>query len=110
MPPRKTVLVLESEKLLTDGVYSILSSHPEFVVACVPFTELGMLDAPEHIEPDVVIMDQELVANNISAVMHLIDRHPKVRLIVLGVNNNVLHIFDKYVVNVASVSQFIEQL
>lgn len=110
MPTGKRILVLEKEKLLSDAVFSLLSSRPEYHVAHVQFDELGALNSPDHAEPDVIIMDQGVVANNISAVMELVDRHPKVRLIIIGLSDNVLHVFDKSVVDVSDVSEFIAQL
>lgn len=110
MPTGKKILVLEREKLLSDAVFSLLASRPEYEVAIVPFNDLGLLDSPDHAEPDAIIMDQELVANNISAVMELVDRHPKVRLLVIGLRNNMVHVFDKSVIDLSDFSDFIAQL
>lgn len=106
----KTILVLESEKLLAAAVVSLLASRPEFAVTGATFSSLARLDQLNHTEPDVIIMDEDLVANNITAVMELVDRHPRLRLIVLGLSDNQLHVFDKHIVQVTEVNDFIAQL
>lgn len=110
MARRKQILVLESEKLLAASVLSLLASRPEFDVTSTTFSSLACLDQPNRPEPDVVILDEEHLAANISAVVKLVDRHPKLRLIVLGLSDNKLHVFDKHIVQAEQVSDLFELL
>ena len=110
MSQRRRVLVLESERLLPAAVISLLALHPEFEVASISVNGFAPLEQLDSSEPDVIIMDEELVASNITAVMELVDRHPQLRLIVLGLGDNKLHIFDKHIVHVKDVSDFIAQI
>lgn len=110
MSQRKRVLVLESEKLLPAAVLSLLAARSEFDVTSIGFNSFVSLKQVDHCEPDVIIMDEELVTNNITAVMRLVDRHPKVRLIVVGLEDNKLHVFDKHIVQIKNVSDFMAQI
>ena len=110
MAHRKQILVLESEKLLVASILSLLASRPEYDVTSTPFSALTCLDQPNGQELDVVILDEEQVAANISGLVALADRHPKLRLIVLGLDNNELRVFDKHIVHVSQVNDFFELL
>ena len=110
MAQRKQILVLESETLLAAAILSLLASRPEFDVTSTTFSSLASLDQPDSPEPDVIILDEELLAANISAVVQLVDRHPKLRLIVLGLEDNQLHVFDKHIVHVEQVNDLFELL
>jgi DNA-binding NarL/FixJ family response regulator len=107
---QKQILVLESEKLLVASILSLLASRPEYDVTSTTLNSLNCIDQPNGPEPDVVILDEELVAANISDLVALADRHPTLRLIVLGLNDNELHIFDKHIVHVSQVNDFFELL
>lgn len=110
MSQRRRVLVLESERLLPAAVYSLLAAQPDIDVTSAKFNGLAFLGQADHIELDVIVMDEELVATNIAAVMQIVDRHPKLRLIVVGLGDNKLHIFDKHIVQVKDVRDFYAQL
>ena len=110
MAHRKKILVLESEKLLATAIASLLASRPEYEVANTTVSSLAYLDQHDSPQPDVVILEEELLAANISAVIKLADRHPKLRLIVLGLNDTKVHVFDKQLVQVGQVSDFLELL
>jgi DNA-binding NarL/FixJ family response regulator len=107
---RKQILVLESEKLLADSILSLLASRSEFDVTNTTITSLAFLDKPDSPQPDVVILEEALLMANISAVVKLADRHPNLRLIVLGLSDNNLQVFDKQMVQVRQVSDFLELL
>jgi len=107
---QKTILVIESENLLTAAIISLLTSRPEFDVKEATFSSLALLDGANHTNPDVIIMDEELVASQITAVISLVNRYPKLRLLVLSLSDNRLHVFDKQIVYMSEVSDFIAQL
>ena len=106
----KQILVLESESLLSSSVLSLLASRTDFDVSSTTFKALESLDQLNGHEPEVIIMEETQLAHNFAAVMEQIDRHPKLRLIVLGLDDNQLHIIDKHVVQVSQFSDFLELL
>jgi hypothetical protein len=74
------------------------------------FKTLESLNQPNGHQPDVIILEVTQLAANIQAVMDLVDCHPKVRLIILRLDDNRLHIFDKQLVQVEQVSDFLATL
>ena len=73
-------------------------------------TSLACLEQPDSPQPDVVILEEELLATNISAVVDLVDRYPNLRLIVFGLSDTKVQVFDKQMVQVGQVSDFLELL
>lgn len=110
MTHRTQILVLESKKLLIASILSLLASRPEYDVTSTTFSALTCLDQANGRKPDVVILDEDLVTANISDLVALTDRHPKLRLIVLGLADNQLRVFDKHIVQVSQVNDFFELL
>lgn len=101
------ILVLESDKLLAASVTSLLASRPEFDVTHTTVSSLALFDQPQT-QPDIIIVEETQLAANIVAVVQLANRHPTVRLIVLGLRDNKLQIFDKHMVQVTQVSDLLE--
>lgn len=110
MTHRKQILVLESEKLLASAIISLLAADQEYDVTSTTFDSLAATDPFYEQEAAVVILSEELLAANISVLMELADRHPEIRLIVLGLNGNKLHVFDKFMVQVSEVDDFLALL
>lgn len=104
---KKKVLVLESEKLLAASIVSLLASRSELDVMNTTVATLESWDKSGSTRPDVVIVEEGLLAANISAIVKLADRHPKLRLIVLGLSNGTVQIFDKQMTQVRHVSDFL---
>lgn len=109
MAEPKKILVLESEKLLSAGILSILRSLSKFDVAHTTAVSLSSL-APCNIQPDIVILDEEILATNLLALVELTRCHPELRLIVLSLNGNEVDVFDKHTIQVHKVSDFVQLL
>jgi len=107
---RKKILVLESEKLLGASILSLLASREEFDVADLPVASLDRLNGSGDVMPDVIIMEEAQLMANISAVLQLTNSHPNLRLIVFGLSDSKLHVYDKQMVEVRQVSDFFELL
>lgn len=110
MADPKKILVLESEKLMSAGILSLLASWSEFDVAQTTAVSLGSREQSDFVQPDVVILDEELLAANLLALVQLTESHPKLRLIVLSLNGSNVNIFDKQTIQISSVSDFVELL
>jgi len=106
----KKILVLEGEKLAPTSLFSLLTARSGFDVIKMSISCLENLNQPANLQPDVVILEEELLAANMSAVVKLADRLPKIRLIAFNLNNNTLNIFDKHMVQVRQFSDFLELL
>jgi chemotaxis response regulator CheB len=104
------ILVLESEKLLATGILSMLAARPEFIVTKTPLSSLAYLELSGSLQPDVVILEEELMVANILAVISLTNRLRKLRLIVFRLSDTSVHIFDKQTVQVSCISDFTKLL
>lgn len=110
MADPKKILVLESEKLLAAGILSLLAMQTEFDVDQTTVSSLACLNRPSSQPPDVVILEEGQLVANMSAVVKLADRHPRLRLIVFSLSDNKVHIFDRQIMQVSQVSDFLELL
>ncbi|MBK8900107.1 MAG: hypothetical protein IPM53_02895 [Anaerolineaceae bacterium] len=110
MAEQKKILVLESEKLLAASIVNLLASRPEYDVLQTTVSSLLCLDQPGSPQPDIVILEKEVLAANISAVVKVTDRYPKLRLIVFSLSDPKVHIFDQQTVQVRNASDFLELL
>lgn len=106
MANHKRILVLESEKLMSAGIFSLLASQPELEVFKTTAVSLGASDYSESLDADVVILDEELLAENILAVTQMVNRHHNLRLIVFGLRDTNIQIFDKQLIRVESSRDF----
>jgi len=110
MAHRRRILILQSEKLLPASLLSLLAAQPELDVTNTTLGSIESLDQGDNLAPDVVILEEELLAANLSAVVKLADKHPKLRLIVPLLGENQLHVFDKQMVQVKQFEDFLELL
>lgn len=109
MVRQKQILVLASDKLLAASIVSLLASRPEFSVSNTTAGSLAFSDQSQA-QLDVVIVEEAQLAANILAIVQLTNRHPTLRLIVLGLKDNKLQVFDKHMVQVSQVSDLLELL
>jgi len=107
---RKKILVLENENLLTASIVSLLSSQSELDVVSTTNRTLAGWRNSNGARPDVVILEEGLLAANISDIVKLADRHPTLRLIVFRLCDGKIQIFDKQMVQVRHVSDFLRLL
>jgi len=94
--------------LLAASIVSLLASRSEFDVTNSTFASLAIMDEPNSPQPDIVILEKAHLMANMSAVVKLADRHPNLRLIIFGLSDNTLQVFDKQMVEVRQVSDFLE--
>ncbi len=106
----KQILVLEGKSLATASLLSLLLSRSGFDVINTPVHSLSSLDPHDQLHPDVIILEEELLAANMTAIVNLANHYPKVRLIIFNLSNNTLQIFDKQIIQVQQVNDFLELL
>jgi chemotaxis response regulator CheB len=107
---RKKILVLESEQLLATGIFSMLAARPEFLVTKTAVSSLASLDLSGSLQPDVVILEEGILAANILAVISLTNCLRNLRLIVFKLSDTTIHVFDKQTIQVRCISDFTELL
>jgi hypothetical protein len=101
------ILVIESNILLGESILSLLDGQPELEVTHTQLSSLASMVEMNGQQPGVVIIEEEHLLANMSAFIQYTDRHPNLRLIVLALNENKIHVFDKQMVEVRQVSDFL---
>ena len=107
---RKRVIVVESEKLLSAGVYSLLSVNGHLEVEGVILEEQNFLDAVKRFQPDVVIMDESILAQHIQGYMTFLKEFPRMRTIVLNLGTNSVQVCDQQLIHVEHFDDFLGQI
>ena len=95
-PENLCVLVMKTDVLLKRAVISLmdLEKDLEIVVSeAVDFPELAMDIA--KINPDVVLFSESHPVAAKETLAQLLFSHPKLRVVVVSVTSNWLHVFDK---------------
>ncbi|MGW8179244.1 MAG: hypothetical protein ACWGQW_10860 [bacterium] len=110
MSDRKKILVLEEEKLLTASIASLLSSQSGLDVISTKKGTLAGWNNTNGAQPDVVIVEEGQLVANLSDIVKLADRHPTLRLIVFGLSDGNVQIFDKQTAQVRHISDFLSLL
>ena len=110
MAQKTKILVLESDNLLAASIMNLMASRTELDVSHSTVTSLANAVEANGSEPDVVIIEEAHMLANMPAFVFYVNRHPNLRLIVMGVDENKVHIFDKQMVEVTQVSDFLELL
>ena len=99
-----------SEKLLSAGVYSLLSAKENIDVSGVVMNEGNFSDVFTCVKPHVLILDEFTLSQYLSTYMSFTKNYPKLRTIVLNLGTNNVHIYDKQIVHVQNLDDFMNQM
>ena len=107
---QKRIVVLESKDLLSAGIYSLLSTHGYAEILSLTLDREDYLDQMARYEPEVVIMDERVLAR-ISDTYAIFLRHfPNIRTIVLNLGTNSVKVCEQRLIHVEHVADFLEQI
>lgn len=97
---RKKVLLFSSESLLGSAIRCLLSSDQQLEVTIVESDDLGeLVGVSRKLKPDVVILEQNLLASYSGLLNRLLGGGGKSRVITLEENQNILHIYSGHEVS-----------
>ena len=98
----KRVLVIFDEPILKAGVESLLSREVDLEILSTTLVNGDQLcDQLNSYCPEVVILDEKLESARISNVIDLLNRYPSIRVLVVNLRDNRLHIYEKHEIMVA---------
>jgi len=90
------VLIVENESLLGAGIEHLLAHEPDLnVVGIARADEAVLLEEIKLSQPDIVILDRATCLTNAMKLLAHLQDCPKLRVIVVSANDNVVQIFDK---------------
>ena len=97
----KRVLIIEGERLLVDGVVSLLSGgNGIHLLNKTVSDEPALVNEIEAFQPSVIIVDERSPFANLSLVHGVLKNYPKLRVIVIDERENFIHIYNKQSVTV----------
>ena len=91
---RKKILLFSSESLLGSAIRCLLSSDQELELTAVESEDLGeLVGVSRKLKPDVIILEQSLLASYSGLLNRLLGGGKKSRVITLDENQNILHVY-----------------
>jgi chemotaxis response regulator CheB len=108
---RKRIVILESNGLLAAGVRSLLADRNSLDVVGLKLDAAGAIDQVDAFQPDVIVIDQTVMAGHFDAFKTILDNYyRRIRIIVLHPQENCLEMCDKQVVTVEKLDDFLDLL
>lgn len=103
------VLIVESELLLGAGVESILAGHTGLDVAGIsPCDQAVLVEEIRVFRPDIVVMDVVTRFASATNLLALLEDCPKLRVLVMSVDDNRICVYDKREVLVTQVRDLLD--
>jgi len=95
-PNNLTILVLKSDTLLKRAVVSLMSLEKELEIVISEAVDINKLAIDiSKIKPNVVLFSESQPLAAKETVAKLLVSHPTIRIVIVSVNSNWLHIYDK---------------
>lgn len=109
MTNKRDILVCGREDILSYAIGLFLSANEDWIVNTTTFQEEmnELIAAIETIQPDIVIIQQDLYENPTSIPFQLLRDHPGITVILVSLANNLMEIYSKQQVCVKQVSDLI---
>ncbi len=90
------VLVILGDSFIGKGVESLLSKERDLLVLSLLFEDTPTLNRQiESLQPDVIIMDEELVNNEVFDLYHLLSGNPGLCMLVLSMQDNRVSLYKR---------------
>lgn len=105
---KKRVLLFESDSLLAASLASLLLTLSDIEVVYVTLAALGGTDALALAHSDVVILEDTLVHQHLAELLPFIETFSSVRAVILNSEHNFVQVFDKQVLLVNQLSDFVD--
>ena len=107
----RRVLVLESDLLLGAGIRSLLSGQEQLDVSSVDETNCEKLTQTiREFRPDVIVLAEDRLALHRKLLTSCLQISPNLRTIVVNRNDNQVQIWDKRVIVVHELRDFLDVL
>jgi chemotaxis response regulator CheB len=90
------VLVIYDDQLLSAGIESLLAGRLDLEVKRTTSTGNHLSKEIRNFTPHVIVLDENLGLTNISTILDLLKDYAKLRIIVVGIDNNLVNIYDKH--------------
>lgn len=105
---QKRVVVLEGEQIFGAAVSSLLSARHHLEVRALRFSDRDFLAAVREFKPEVIIIDEGALMVNLSITIRMLKQHPNAKMIVLNPATNSLKVFERQMVAVRALDDFLD--
>jgi stage III sporulation protein SpoIIIAA len=102
------VLIIENQLLLGAGVQSLLAGEADLdVIGISPVNQAELVQEIRRFRPDVVVLDEVTHLADATRLMTFLKNHPKLRVVVVSANDNLVCIYNKQQVLVRQATDLI---
>jgi DNA-binding NarL/FixJ family response regulator len=89
------ILLADDQRLMCDGLKSMLESNPDFSVASMAYNGKQAIELAERLVPDLVLLDIRMPEmDGVEAVLHLKKMQPPVKVVMLTTFNDEEYILE----------------
>ena len=102
---------MENESLLNAGIYSLLSKQENLEVVTTKHSDATeIFQIIDAFRPEVIIMDDATMIENLEALVDRLKSFPRVRTILVDREKNELQIYDRRRIVIAEIGDFLKVL
>jgi len=110
LPPKK-ILILRNTLLLNSGIQSLLSERESLKVVGKDFESRSeLLQHIENEQPDVIIVDEDILVAHLAAMLKFLQNYPKTRTIIMSLEENQIKIYDTMQIQAEQIDDFLALL
>lgn len=107
----KRVLILRNHLLMNAGLQSLLSGQESLeVIGKNARDQEELIRLIDHIQPDVIIVDEDFLFPNLAELLRSLQRYPKKRTIILSLEENQIYVYDTMQIQLRQLSDFLAVL
>jgi hypothetical protein len=105
---QKRVVVLEGEQIFGAAVSSLLSDRHHLDVRAVRFSHDDFLAAVAEFAPEVIVVEEDVLINNLSTSVKMLRQNPGARMIVLDRTANTLKVLERQLIVIGNLDDFLD--
>lgn len=108
----KTIVLWGREDLLSTSVELLLTAQKGWKVINIPIEETldALMKAMDEVKPDIVIIPREDHADHLKLPTVLFDNYPKLKVITVSPDNNLMEVYSKQDILISSAFDLISAI
>lgn len=107
----KRILVILNDPLLAIGVENLLTRETDLTVQSAASCDgKALVHQVENFQPEVIIFDENHPIDQLPVMLNLLKDCPELRFMVVGVNDNRVHIYNKQEILITRGADLVEAI
>jgi len=108
---RRRILIVDNGLLAYAGLEALLSANERMELLRTPDSDhRAMLQAIAELQPDVLILDEVSLFENLESTLRSLKRFPKLRTVIVNWDKNEIRVCDQKHVHIAEIGDFYKVL